>query len=238
MDFYDRHYSNYFDYEGNKRYVDYLLLKLKDVSFIKDQKVLDAGCGVGLLGSILKERYKLNVYGIDKSKEAIKKASASGIFARNSNVEKIWPYKSNNFDMVISQQVIEHLINPDFFIEEAKRVLKKGGLLIITTPNLGAWFNRILFLCGFQPFFSEISTIDKTLGLKFTRYLTNNRQPLGHLRVFTLNGLVDLVEFHNFKLVKKIGGEISYLPKALKILDFIFSFFPSLSSDLIIICRK
>ena len=53
--------------------------------------------------------------------------------------------------------MIEHLYNPDHMLEECRRVLKPGGLLIISTPNLQAWYNRILFLFGVQPIFYEVS---------------------------------------------------------------------------------
>lgn len=238
MNFYDNYYSSGFNYEGNKKYIDYLLLKLKGVSFEGGNRILDVGCGIGLLGAILREKYNTTVYGIDRSKIAVKKAKEAGVLAKVSNIEKKWPFKNKGFDIVIAQQVIEHLINPDFFVEESKRVLKNGGFLIITTPNLGAWFNRILLLFGFQPFFTEVSTEDKTIGLTFTRFLTKVRNPLGHLRIFTLKALIDLLEFHHFNVVKTTGGSISYLPNFIKPVDKLFSLFPSLSSDLIVVAKK
>ena len=115
---------------------------------------------------------------------------------------------------------------------------KKGGLFIITTPNLASWFNRIIFLFGFQPFYTEISIKDKTLGLKFTRGLTKNRETVGHIRVFTLKGLIDLLEYYKFKIVSIKGGSIYYLPSFMKPFDNFFSRFPSLAGDLMVVAIK
>ena len=116
--------------------------------------------------------------------------------------------------------------------------LKKDGYFYISTPNLASWFNRVIFLFGYQPFFTEISNEDKTLGLKFTQAFTKNRAPLGHIRVFTLKGLIDLLEYHGFVIMNKYGGKIEYLPRFMKPFDKFFSNFPYLASDLFVVARK
>lgn len=59
------------------------------------------------------------------------------------------PYKNNSFDIVLASAVVEHIKETDLFLEEAGRVLKKGGYLIITYPN---------------PFFDFINTAIKDTG--------------------------------------------------------------------------
>lgn len=239
------------DSDYTKRYKDksYMSLRSKDADrlikqinnlnlFKYEDRVLDAGCGSGEFGVAVKKSFNTKVYGIDINKEAIKKSSKNGLIARIADVEKKWPYKNEFFDSVLFIQMIEHLVNPDFFLTESKRVLKKNGLLIITTPNLAAWFNRIILLFGYQPFFTEVSTVDKTLGLSFTRNLTPNRKPLGHLRVFTLRALIELLEMHGFEIVKVKGSTVSYLPKYMNPIDWVFSNFPSIATDLVIIAKK
>ncbi len=51
--------------------------------------------------------------------------------------------KDNSFDCITAGELIEHLENPEKFIKECKRILKQGGVLIITTPNKKSWWNRI-----------------------------------------------------------------------------------------------
>ncbi|MEK7169196.1 MAG: class I SAM-dependent methyltransferase [Patescibacteria group bacterium] len=204
----------------------------------KNTKVFEPGCGVGIFGLYIKNKFSVNVYGMELSRTAIKLSKSNGIKVKKGDLNNMWPYKSNYFDYVVSSQVIEHIFDTDNFVTESIRVLKKGGYFYVSTPNLASWFNRFIFSLGYQPFFTEISNKDKTLGLKFTQLITGNREPLGHIRVFTLRGLVDLLEYHGFEILAKYGGEISYLPKFMKPFDKFFSNFPSLSSDLFVVARK
>lgn len=54
------------------------------------------------------------------------------------------PFVDNSFDGVVSIETIEHLENPWFFLREVSRVLKPGGYVIITTPNVSTVFSRLL----------------------------------------------------------------------------------------------
>ena len=100
-------------------------------------KVLDVGYYACTLHEVvLKKGGRENVFGIDtecpKETKYYKKASA----------EKI-PFKSNEFDTLIAGELVEHLKKPELFIREANRVLKKGGQMVITTPNRDSLMNRI-----------------------------------------------------------------------------------------------
>lgn len=237
IDFYEAHYNDLSIIEQKKSQAKYFIFKTGLIP--KSQsKVFEPGCGVGILGSLVKKRFGAEVFGMEISNTAIRMARSNGLLVKKGDLNKRWPYESNFFDCVISSQVIEHILDTDNFVKETKRILKPGGTLCLSTPNLAAWFNRAIFLFGFQPFFTEISNEDKTLGLKFTRMLTSNREPLGHIRVFTLRGLVDLLEHHGFEVIDKVGGEVGYLPSYLKLIDKLLSHFPSVSSDLFVIARK
>lgn len=206
--------------------------------FKKGDKMLDAGCGSGDMAKAIMERYKVIAYGTDLNKVAIRRANGVGIKAKIANLDEKWPYENSFFNSIVAAEIIEHVVNPDNFLSEAKRVLKKNGHLVITTPNLAAWFNRLIFLFGFQPFFTEVSTIDKTMGLKFTRSLTPNRETMGHIRVFTLRALKDMLEMHGFEIVSAKGSTVYYLPKYMVPFDYLFKYTPSLSTDMTIVAKK
>jgi methionine biosynthesis protein MetW len=203
-------------------------------------RVLDIGCGDGTLLQVLKTMFpRVELYGCDISKEGLQRARKRGIHTKIVDVNKGISYKDNSFDAIISHEVIEHVLDPDFFLQESRRVLKKDGMLILTTPNLAAWYNRILFIFGVPPISMELSTKDRTVGLRFMKHLTQNTQPVGHIRVFTKHALLDLLERAEFHSVTVIGDTIDFSSNPLyRLLDASFKFIPSLSSNLIIIARK
>lgn len=120
------------DYEKNSHYRE---KTDKIVELVGEgKKVLDAGCGDGLItDKIGKNNY---VVGIDNSKEAIKLAKQ-----KCSNVDKLkednaldLSFKDNTFDVVVLADVIEHIKQEQELLKEMHRVTKKNGEIIITTP--------------------------------------------------------------------------------------------------------
>lgn len=235
-DFYEKQYDSkeWIEYRQN----DAKMIIGKTNPYLKlnkNSKVLDVGCGSGDFGGVIIEKYKSQVHGVDLNEMGIKKAQKLGVDAVIADLEVKWPWKKNTFDAIFAVEILEHLVETDFFLTEIKRVLKSDGYLILTTPNLAAWFNRILLPFGYQPFLTEVSTVDKTIGLEFTRKLTPHREPVGHLRVFTYRALKGMLDFHGFDIVKVWGIAPDYLPKYMQPIDKIFSKIPGLSSDVLVI---
>lgn len=118
----------------------------------KDVKILDAGCGEGHLIERLNNKNSNNqYYGIDITDLAIKKAKERCPFAtlKIMDLSKI-NFDDASFDYVICTEVLEHIHAYTDVIKELKRVLKKGGYLIITFPNEILWtISR--FLLGRRP---------------------------------------------------------------------------------------
>ena len=107
---------------------------------LSEKVVLDAACGTGYGSNMLAKTAK-KVCGIDISNEAIAYAkenfgSTQNVEYQIGNITQI-PYPDNTFDVVVSFETIEH-INEELqhlFIKEIRRVLKKNGILIMSTPN-------------------------------------------------------------------------------------------------------
>jgi len=106
---------------------------------IKGKRVLDVGCGDGVLSFFLAKR-GAKVVGIDISKEAINFACKKCRKIENLNLEFLIasayrvPFKNESFDYVVSSEVIEHLKYPEKMLFEVRRVWNKKGRIIITTP--------------------------------------------------------------------------------------------------------
>jgi uncharacterized protein (TIRG00374 family) len=102
-----------------------------------DQVIIDIGCGSGVqLKQIGNQGYALAI-GIDINMNAIRFARRRGL----QNTEFIiadaqhLPLKSSSTDKVICAEIIEHVKNPYRLANEIERILKKGGGVVITTPN-------------------------------------------------------------------------------------------------------
>lgn len=232
--YYSTSYGNAGLAQANEMGVRITRSGLSGIPYEPNKKVLDVACGIGRLG----QTFSANVWGFDMNPKAIAVAKHNGIRAKLGDAEGKWKYPNAYFDMVLASHIIEHVRNPDELLTEAKRVLKKNGTLVIITPNLAAWFNRILLMLGFQPFFTEVSSIDKTLGLAFTRRLSHGTLPVGHLRVFTLGALTDILRLHGFTIIETNGVEFGAFPAPLRIIDRWFAHVTPLAASLIVIAQK
>lgn len=227
-----------------RRYLQNLVdLLKKELLDFSPRVILDAGCGDGLLAELLKNLTGAKVYGVDISKKGLELTKKRGIIVKECDLNRGIPFTDGSFDLVISNQVIEHLLNPDFFLGECERVLSRKGHLILTTPNLAAWYNRLLLLFGIYPVFLEASARNKLAGTKFLRKFAESKQGVGHVRVLTLAAVKDLLEMNNFKLKKVLGltrdFHLGLLAKTIyRLLDKTFANFPSLSSDLLVVAEK
>jgi ubiquinone/menaquinone biosynthesis C-methylase UbiE len=112
----------------------------RGISFKPGEKVLEAGCGDGLILLNLIRHFSIKGYGVDFSTDALEHARR--LFqARHVPAELIqadirtMPFPDNYFDKVVSLGVIEHLEDPKQALQELARVLKPGGVAIIMTPN-------------------------------------------------------------------------------------------------------
>ena len=109
------------------------------VKRVGEGKILDVGCGHGYLLARLQSQHR-SLYGMDMTKGAIRVAQdriKEGSF-RLADARKI-PFKSDTFDYLICTDVLEH-IEGNEAIRECYRVLKPGGIALITVPNgKGPW---------------------------------------------------------------------------------------------------
>jgi SAM-dependent methyltransferase len=190
-------------------------------------KILDLGCGQGKLAASIRSILPTAlVIGAEWSFSGCLSAQGMGVPVVQASVDGVGlPFSSEVFDAVILAEVIEHLVDTDQVLREARRVLVPGGCLVLTTPNLAAWFNRILLLAGIQPVFSEVSLE----GI----YGRPGSDPVGHLRLFTRRALIELLSSHRFVDLRVSGAMFHRTPRGIRWLDRVASRWPGGASILI-----
>jgi SAM-dependent methyltransferase len=114
--------------------------------------ILDIGCGTGLNAEHLAAKGH-TVVGIDLSPVAIEKFTRKGFEGIVCDLENAAgvPLPSGSFDLVFASEVIEHLGDTATFLTELNRLLRRGGTLVLSTPNSAFWPYRILALLGRTP---------------------------------------------------------------------------------------
>lgn len=190
-----------------KRFLISLNLLLS-LGAIKDKKILDVGSGIGILVGAL-SNLGADAVGIDKFIFQDEKQNFYTI-SDFKKLESIWqkgkikiiksdivneslPFPDETFDVVVSDATIEHLPDSpkDLFLE-VRRVLKKNGLFLVTTPNLANLLRRLrFFLLGRSP------------NWDIKDFFEDGSNFRGHRREFTLGEVVNMLERSSFMVLQK-----------------------------------
>jgi len=151
-----KEYSKYYSEESKKYdaqlfkhpYESYrnLAINEKLISYFPDKKdlsVLDAGCGTGenTIRLILENMNSPKVTGVDFAQGMVEKSRSKypGCKFYQALLNKL-PFPDSHFDMILSREVLEHVLESEAALKDMCRVLKSGGILILSTPS---WFGLI-----------------------------------------------------------------------------------------------
>ncbi len=208
--------------------------------------LLDIGCGVGEFGKHCKKDIPgLAVKAVDVSKVAVEKARKNGVDAICADVgnERL-PFDGESFDGIFCGEVIEHVFDTDGLLEDMRRLLRPSignsiRPLVLTTPNLASWYNRIFLLFGYQPLFMEVSTRGG-FGHPMPFWLN-----AGHIRLFTYRAIRQFVRHHGFHIHRThgygINTELGYGAKhrfIAGVFNLLTAPFPGMSSDIMLVLTK
>jgi len=122
------------------------------VAALHPRTLLDVGCGDGSLLLRYLEKKPERFCGIEAAPALRAKAEQRGLEVTSCDLNGVWPYEDETFDVVHCAQVIEHLHNTRLFIQEMFRVLKPGGTALVTSENLTSFLNLGAMALGYTPF--------------------------------------------------------------------------------------
>ncbi len=151
--------------------------------------VLEIGCGEGY-GIPILAPHCTQYTAIDKYVTNLDNLPANAHFIQ-TNVPELTHFEANLFDFVVSFQVIEHIQNDHLFLQEIHRVLKPGGVLLLTTPNSAQSLTR-------NPFHTREYSVAE-MSQHFSKFF----QVFEHLGIFGNQKMMDYHE-KNRQSVKKI----------------------------------
>ena len=155
----------------------------------KNTRVLDVGCGDGILMEYLKYNKEIDIRGIEISKDNVQKCLSKGLTVIEGDAEKdLLQFPDRSFDFVILSQTLQAFYNPEKVLED---LLKIGKSVIISIPNFGYWKVRTSLL-----FFGKMPV---------TKTLPNSWHNTPNLHMCTIKDLFHFCLEKNIKIKKVVG---------------------------------
>lgn len=120
-------------------------------------RVLDVGPGSGVIGRALKARGLTELFAVEIDPDARK--YAAGIYKRVE--ERVEAFGDLRFDVILLLDVLEHMASPEPFLCQISSLVARGGIILVSVPNIAHWTIRLALLFGFfEPM--ERGLLDRT----------------------------------------------------------------------------
>jgi len=216
-----------FEYESASKVFDQFENVLGK-SFWKGKDVCDFGCGAGGKSLWIKENGAKKVVGLDISEKLIDQAK--DYCKKEKNIEfyvqsiTSTAFEDNSFDVVVANDLIEHVDNPKKMLEEAYRILKKGGIMCadfepyyhflghhmwdaLTVPWAHVFFSEKTRILVYKKLVSKFVDGQDRVDFRVSKD-ENGREYIGYLNHITL------------KQFEKILSKLSFLKKHFSIIPF------------------
>lgn len=159
--------------------------------------VLDVGCGQGHVGREMVEQKNCSVTGMDREIPAASPAPGKMEFIRWNLDSNEFPMDVSRFDQIFMLDIIEHLRDPEQFMEELRFAARcRRPEIVLTTANIGFFVTRLMLLFG-QFNYGKVGILDRT-----------------HTRLFTFGSLCAALEQSGYKILETRGLPAPF-PKAL-----------------------
>lgn len=219
-----------------------ILRCIKVFETLRGERLLDVGCGDGAITLALgKAMNAKEAFGVEIAAEGAATARQRGIEAVQLDIDQHnLPFEDGFFDAAYCGEIIEHVFDTDHLLLEVSRVLKPGGVCVLTTPNLAGWANRFALLLGFQPYPTAASPRHEGAGKLLFK---GEEGQWGHIRVLTLRALKELIGPCSLS-IESVGGcpvtikTRHWLVPVVRVVDKVLNNWPSLANRVIVVLRK
>ena len=177
-------------------------LTLKD---LKNKTVIDIPCGDGRMSAVFKELgATVESYDLD-SKDNDYTVHRHKFADMNERL----PIDSNHADIILCQEGIEHLQDQFFIFSEFNRILKKGGILILTTPSISNLRSKLAYLFMETENFKRLPYNEIDALWRVDRTSNKPKIYFGHLFLITCSKLFTISKINGFRLREQILTKIS-----------------------------
>ena len=167
---------------------------------LRYRSALDLGCGPGIRDlRLLREMGVSVLVGIDVGQKPDPRMRRDSICFVCADIDSNHlPAVDESFDLVIIDNVIEHMYDPRRVLGECIRVLRKGGVLAVMTPNQARLINRLRLILGKSVYFP----LDYWVGAQQEHIRKRGEMVFaGHIREYTVDELKRMLNFVGFDVV-------------------------------------
>lgn len=183
-------------------------------------RLLDIGSGNGAFSIEVAKKLaadQLNVLdALDYSEhwQRLGKGTGTEVNGQIFDLDNLLPFENECFDVVLSNQVVEHLYDPFTHLREIRRVLKDDGYAIIGTPNLSSLQYRVMLALGLMPSTLSVGLYQfredrKGTGMSVTKYVR-------HISCFTVREFSEVLIEIGFEISRTKTCVVYFLPRFLE----------------------
>jgi SAM-dependent methyltransferase len=181
------------NYEDNPKSIKYLY---KHQDWIKNKKVVDFPAGNGVTSQIIKDLGG-TAFAFDLFPEYF---TVEDLSCENANIMEGIPLEKATTDVVVCQEGIEHFSDQLKAFKEFNRILKKNGLLLMTTPNYSNLRARLSYMLAESERFNELMPPNELDSVWMANHEINKEIYFGHIFLIGIQKLRVLAKLAGFKI--------------------------------------